>query len=67
MDGIIAIIAGVFAIVLGIFGKDFYEADGIALHAFKRKSSLRSARIVCFVVAALFIAMGIGLLLPADR
>ena len=64
--GILFVIIGVLAIAAGIFGKNFYEADGIALGAFKRKSSEQSGRLVFILVGVFFIALGIKFLVGAD-
>jgi uncharacterized membrane protein YczE len=64
--GILLIIFGGLAIVGGIFGKDFYAADVIALRAFKQKSSTWSGRLVFVVVGVVLIAVGIKLLLDAE-
>ena len=64
--GILLVISGILAIVVGIFGRNFYEADVIALRAFKQKSSTWSGRLVFIVVGVVFVALGIKLLVDAE-
>jgi hypothetical protein len=54
------------AIVGGIFGKDFYKADILALGAFKEKSSRWSGRLVFIVGGVVLIAIGIRLIVDAE-
>jgi len=60
---IVSVIVGIVAIVLGIFGKDFYAADPLSGTGFKQRSSTWSGRLVFIVVGVAFVATGIQLLL----
>jgi hypothetical protein len=64
--GIFLVICGGLAIVGGIFGKDFYKADILALGAFKEKSSRWSGRLVFIVGGVVLIAIGIRLIVDAE-
>jgi len=60
--GILFVISGGLAIVVGVLGKDFYVADVITLAPYKKKSSKWSGKLVFIVVGLGFIALGIKLL-----
>jgi len=64
--GVLLIIFGGLALVGGIFAKDFYVADVVALGAFKQKSSTWSGRLVFILVGVVLIAVGIKLLIGAN-
>jgi uncharacterized membrane protein YczE len=64
--GVLFIVFGVGAIVVGILGKDFYTADVIALGEFKQKSSKWSGRLVFCLVGVLLIALGIKFLMDPN-
>lgn len=58
---IVPIIFGCLAIIGGIFGKEFYAADGEGLGPFKQKVSTWSGRVVFVLVGVGLIATGIVL------
>lgn len=60
--GIFLIIFGGLAIAGGVFGKNFYAADVVALDSFKQKSSRWSGRLIFIAVGVVLIAVGIKLL-----
>jgi NADH:ubiquinone oxidoreductase subunit 2 (subunit N) len=64
--GILFVIIGGLAIAMGIFGKEFYEADTEGF-GFKsaRKVPRWSGRTLFIVVGVLFIALGIKFLVDA--
>lgn len=64
--GMFFVIFGSLAIIGGIFGKDFYAADVIALGKFKQKSSRWSGRLVFIVGGIFLLALGIKFLLELN-
>jgi hypothetical protein len=56
---IVFVVIGILSITAGVFGKNFYAADVISLHAYKQRSSTWSGRLVFILVGVLFIALGI--------
>jgi hypothetical protein len=60
--GILFVIIGGLAIVVGVFGKNFYAADVLSGAGYKQKSSRRSGQLVFIVGGLGFIALGIKLL-----
>jgi hypothetical protein len=62
--GVLLIIAGLVAIIGGIFGKDFYVADVLSLSEFKpkQKSSTWSGRMVFIAAGGFLVAVGVKLL-----
>jgi uncharacterized membrane protein YidH (DUF202 family) len=61
--GVLLILFGLIAILAGIFGKDFHNADVIAQGEFKQKSSIWSGRTVFIVVGVGLIVGGVKLVL----
>jgi hypothetical protein len=60
--GILLVIFGVLGILGGVFGKEFYAADVIALHEYKQKRSKWSGRLLFIVVGVGLVCIGIKLL-----
>lgn len=59
--GLTMIGAGIAALLVGTFGKKFYQADPFG-GDLKEESSRRSGRILFYTVGITFVAMGIGML-----
>lgn len=55
----LALIIGVFSIVVGIVGKDFHVADVLSGVGYKQKSSKWSGRLIFILVGVFFMADGI--------
>jgi hypothetical protein len=64
--GILFVIFGGLAIVVGVLGKNFYAADVLSGVGYKQKSSRWSGKLVFIVVGLGFIALGIKLLVSGD-
>ncbi len=62
MIGVLLIIFGALGITGAIFAKDFWAADVIALHEFKRKLPTWLGRLVCVVAGIGLIAVGFKML-----
>lgn len=60
---ILFLICGIVSILIGIFGKNFYQADVVTGAAYKQRSSTWSGRLVFIVVGIFFMGMGITFLL----
>jgi hypothetical protein len=56
---LLALILGVFSIVVGIVGKDFHAADVLSGVGYKQKSSRWSGRLIFILVGVFFLADGI--------
>jgi hypothetical protein len=65
MIGALLIIFGVLAIAQAIFAKEFWAADGLGLHEFKKKRKLPTwlGRLVSGVAGVSLIAIGVKMLI----
>ena len=68
MIGALLIIFGVLAIAQAIFAKEFWAADGLGLHEFKKKRKIPTwlGRLLGAVVGLGLIAVGVKMLIAGE-
>jgi hypothetical protein len=66
MIGALLVIFGALGIAGAIFAKEFWAADGLGLHEFKRKLPTWLGRLVCAVAGFGLIAVGVKMLIGSE-